>query len=105
MIEDDKKLQKRLKTDFSEFKKQNVKFLRLDPDVDTSMELTLREYIMYLERRLNTSALGNFGSKVNFILLKCFSKIYILVSMLYCLYYRFPIEINGEKIFLMVFTK
>lgn len=69
MVEDDKKLQKRLKTDFSEFKKLNVKFLRVDPDVNTSMELTLREYILYLERRLNTSALGNFGSKVNSILL------------------------------------
>lgn len=71
MVEDDKKLQKRLKTDFSEFKKLNVKFLRVDPDVNTSMELTLREYILYLERRLNTSALGNFGSKVNSILLNC----------------------------------
>jgi len=66
MVEDDKKIQKRLKTDFSEFKKLNVKFLRLDPDVATSMELTLREYILYLERRLNTSALGSFGSKVKF---------------------------------------
>ncbi|XP_022178490.1 bromodomain adjacent to zinc finger domain protein 1A-like isoform X1 [Myzus persicae] len=63
MVEDDKKIQKRLKTDFSEFKKLNVKFLRLDPDVDTSMELTLREYILYLERRLNTSALGSIGLK------------------------------------------
>jgi len=70
MVEDDKKIQKRLKTDFSEFKKLNVKFLRLDPDVATSMELTLREYILYLERRLNNSALGNCGSKVNFMLLK-----------------------------------
>lgn len=68
MVEDDKKIQKRLKTDFSEFKKLSVKFLRLDPDVDTSMELTLREYILYLERRLNTSALGNIGLKVYFIL-------------------------------------
>lgn len=60
------RVQKRLKTDFSEYRKQSVKFLRLDSDVDTSMELTLREYILYLERRLNTSALGSFGSKVNF---------------------------------------
>lgn len=64
MVEDDKKVQKRLKTDFSEFKKLNVKFLRLDPDVDTSMELTLREYILYLERRLNSSALGSLELKV-----------------------------------------
>lgn len=63
MAEDDKKIQKRLKTDFSEFKKLNVKFLRLDSDVETSMELTLREYILYLERRLNTSALNSL--KVN----------------------------------------
>lgn len=68
MVEDDKKIQKRLKTDFSVYKRLNVKFLRLDSDVDTSMELTLREYILYLERRLNTSALGSFGSKVNIIL-------------------------------------
>lgn len=69
MEEDDKKIQKRLKTDFSEFKKVNVKFLRLDPDVETSMELTLREYILYLERRLNTGALGNIGSKVQILIL------------------------------------
>lgn len=67
MEEEDKKIQKRLKTDFSEFKKLNVKFLRSDPDVSTSMELTLREYILYLERRLNTSALGNLGFKVPII--------------------------------------
>lgn len=71
MLEDDKKLQKYLKTDFSEFKKLNVRFLRLDSDVETSMELTLREYILYLERRLNTSALGNFGSKVSIFPLNC----------------------------------
>lgn len=67
MNEEDKKLQKRLKTDFSEFKKLNVKFLRLDPDVNLSLELTLREYILYLEQRLNTSALGDLGMKVNLI--------------------------------------
>lgn len=31
------------------------------------MELTLREYILYLERRLNTSALGSLGLNVNII--------------------------------------
>lgn len=76
MVEDDKKIQKRLKTDFSEFKKVNVKFLRLDSDVETSMELTLREYILYLERRLNTGALGSIGSKVN-ILFLYFSKQFV----------------------------
>ncbi|XP_050421554.1 bromodomain adjacent to zinc finger domain protein 1A isoform X2 [Adelges cooleyi] len=64
MVEDDKKVQKRLKTEFSEFKKVNVKFLRIDPDVDTSLELTLREYILDLERRLNTTALGNLSNMI-----------------------------------------
>jgi len=78
MVEDDKKIQKRLKTDFSEFKKVNVKFLRLDSDVETSMELTLREYILYLERRLNTGALGSIGSKVNILFIIFFKTILLL---------------------------
>lgn len=78
MVEDDKKIQKRLKTDFSEFKKVNVKFLRLDSDVETSMELTLREYILYLERRLNTGALGSIGSKVNILFIIFFKMILLL---------------------------
>ncbi|XP_050543474.1 bromodomain adjacent to zinc finger domain protein 1A-like isoform X2 [Daktulosphaira vitifoliae] len=64
MIEDDKRIQKRLKTEFCEFKKVNVKFLRVDDDVDTSLELTLREYILDVERRLNTTALGNLSTKI-----------------------------------------
>lgn len=101
MAEDDRRLQKRLKTEFSEFKKLNVKFLRVDPDVDLSMELTLREYILYLERRLNTSALGSFGSKVSFYIIYRYK---ISLVYIYC-YYRFPIEISGERIFQMVFIK